>query len=840
MLTSLISPWFSALLLLLLAAPSPLTASPAPLHKRQTCSNLIVDDFSSSSNFAANVNSFGGYTSDDASLSIRRLTAGQVELAPKAGGAGYWYTTFNCLASANYRSLTLTISGPANSRISIELQASTSATCGTTTRSYTNVNIGTTPQTVTIPFTTSFSRIIAIAVSGWSVQGSYFIDDVVLVPSTCTPTPSPSPSPAASPSPSSSPAVSPTASPTPSPAASPSASPAASPSPSPAASPSPSPVASPSPSPAASPSPGPSTCNTLLIDDFSSATNFASNRNTYGGYTSDDSTLSTRRLTSGQLELIPRSAGTGYWYTTLNCLATSQPATATTYGSVSLKLSGPGGSRVVVELQTSGSATCGTRASTYTTFTLGTAPQTFTIPIGAAHLDAIAVSSWSVAGSYFVDDIVVVPTSCSQTPTTTTSPAVSLTVSATVSPTVSPTATPTPAAGTLLIDDFASATFNRLGGEHYCWDSVGCTRSVSGNTLTINVAGSTPSAYADATWETWLTYNGCFDVSGYGFLRIAATVPTGHDFTIGLTQLNSLCRNDLGQDIQTWGEVIASQYIVTANRTAFASGVRVDLYVPLSAFNIDLRHVRNLRLSGFTRTGGYAFHRIELVPVGGVPGGVTTRPPQTTAPMHLLCKKPNTIAFGIDDGVPELTTRVFDIINRKNIKVTFFTTGAGIENTALPFASLYRNASLNGHEIQAHSYDHPYHVPLTDAAMRSQFDRTSQLITSIVGKAPTLWRPPFGNFDARARAEAKRLGMDVVLWSVDVQDWIWGAQNIGNGPLTPSDSQLDAYKKAIDNYLKNPENRTRGGLIVVMHYLYTSTVDAFEAMIEYAVGRGLT
>lgn len=63
------------------------------------------------------------------------------------------------------------------------------------------------------------------------------------------------------------------------------------------------------------------------------------------------------------------------------------------------------------------------------------------------------------------------------------------------------------------------------------------------------------------------------------------------------------------------------------------------------------------------------------------------------------------------------------------------------------------------------------------------------------------------------------------MWTIDVEDWIYGTSE------TP-EKQLEAFQRGVEN----------GGDLVVMHYLYESTVSYLREMIQIAkaTGRELT
>jgi peptidoglycan-N-acetylglucosamine deacetylase len=76
-----------------------------------------------------------------------------------------------------------------------------------------------------------------------------------------------------------------------------------------------------------------------------------------------------------------------------------------------------------------------------------------------------------------------------------------------------------------------------------------------------------------------------------------------------------------------------------------------------------------------------------------------------------------------------------------------------------------------GHAIGNHTWDHPRLASLAEDQIRDELVRTSEAIADTTGRAPELFRPPFGDTDATVERVAVELGMRQVLWDVDAQDW---------------------------------------------------------------------
>ena len=61
----------------------------------------------------------------------------------------------------------------------------------------------------------------------------------------------------------------------------------------------------------------------------------------------------------------------------------------------------------------------------------------------------------------------------------------------------------------------------------------------------------------------------------------------------------------------------------------------------------------------------------------------------------------------------------------------------------------------------------------------------------------------------------------VTMWSVDVEDWLWAL-------TTTPEQQLVSFQRDVD----------KGGNLVVMHYLYPSTVSYLQQFIQIAKKTG--
>ncbi len=127
------------------------------------------------------------------------------------------------------------------------------------------------------------------------------------------------------------------------------------------------------------------------------------------------------------------------------------------------------------------------------------------------------------------------------------------------------------------------------------------------------------------------------------------------------------------------------------------------------------------------------------------------------------------VAMTFDDGPhATLTPKLLDLLAQKKIKATFFVLGENVQR----YPEILKRAAAEGHEIGNHSWSHPNLAKLSNEAVRSQLQRTDDLIARTIGSRPKIMRPPYGELSPRQRQWVNNeFGYKVILWDVDPLDW---------------------------------------------------------------------
>ncbi len=565
-------------------------------------------------------------------------------------------------------------------------------------------------------------------------------------------------------------------------------------------------------SPTSGPVPPSSGCSNLLIDDWESQSRLTvQGNNALGQSSSDDDTMASIVVSGRKVMLTPKNTES-YFYSQFGCLNV-----ANRYGGISFRIRAARGTTFAVTLAYF--TTCGsndiktvTLSTTQLRWTFDGTEKLYWFPfsvfpgLDTTKLDLVYFTEFNAA-------VIFGPMSfyCGTSATEWVPPTVAAPAPAPVSSITRPRQTTAPSArvgGGFLIDSFNDRELNALGEWH--GGDNGLTLTFGNNRMTIQ------SNDSDQSWSTKFTEQ-CADMRAYANSYLHITYSGSNKFSVAMQQHNEQCNNAVAPFPETWDSLEAVRY---ASAT--------DIYIPLSHFNINLTRSIGFNLRGFYTSAPTTLTRVEIV--DRLPSGWTTPSKLPSGKLVFACTRPNSFALAIDDGNPRLAQRVMDIINRENVPVTFFTVGQPLLDRDNGLQRIYKDMAARGHQIALHSYTHPKMEGLADTAaidweLTNDIGAARQVFGTTLNGRSNYFRPPYGNEGARMRQRLAYQLNDpnvyIVNWSIDVEDWIWGASS------TPQ-RQLDAFKRGL----------AKGGNLVVMHYVHQSTVDYLPEFIKLAKASG--
>src|SRR5690606_298781 len=172
------------------------------------------------------------------------------------------------------------------------------------------------------------------------------------------------------------------------------------------------------------------------------------------------------------------------------------------------------------------------------------------------------------------------------------------------------------------------------------------------------------------------------------------------------------------------------------------------------------------------------------------------------------------VGITFDDGPNANTAALISLLNQHDLTpVTWFNQGNYVASN-----SNLMSQQLSVGEVQNHSYTHPHMTSYSYQQVYDEMNRTNQAIQNAGAPKPTLYRPPYGEVNSTIQQAAQALGLRVVTWDVDSQDW--------NG--------------ASASAIANAANQLQNGQVILMHDgNYTNTNEAIAQIAANLRAKGL-
>lgn len=115
-------------------------------------------------------------------------------------------------------------------------------------------------------------------------------------------------------------------------------------------------------------------------------------------------------------------------------------------------------------------------------------------------------------------------------------------------------------------------------------------------------------------------------------------------------------------------------------------------------------------------------------------------------------------AWGNED-----TQQLIDILGKYDVKATFFVVGEWVDK----YPESVKALSDAGHEVMDHSNTHPHMSQLSREEIQADVSACADKIEAVTGVRPTLFRPPYGEYDDKVITAVRALGIEPIQWDVD-------------------------------------------------------------------------
>jgi peptidoglycan/xylan/chitin deacetylase (PgdA/CDA1 family) len=126
------------------------------------------------------------------------------------------------------------------------------------------------------------------------------------------------------------------------------------------------------------------------------------------------------------------------------------------------------------------------------------------------------------------------------------------------------------------------------------------------------------------------------------------------------------------------------------------------------------------------------------------------------------------IALTFDDGPGPYTPEVLDVLERFHVQATFFAIG----KMERYFSASTIRELHDGDVVGDHTQSHPMLAQLSAHDQHEELFEPLVRVELLGGDRPTLFRPPYGSYNAATMRQLHALHLLMVLWSADTQDYL--------------------------------------------------------------------
>lgn len=183
-------------------------------------------------------------------------------------------------------------------------------------------------------------------------------------------------------------------------------------------------------------------------------------------------------------------------------------------------------------------------------------------------------------------------------------------------------------------------------------------------------------------------------------------------------------------------------------------------------------------------------------------------------PIYCVDKQDKVVSISFDAAWGnEQTPVLLDILKNKDVKATFFLVGFWAEK----YPESVKQIADAGHDVGNHSNTHPHLPKMEKLKISEQIEECNKKIESAGAPRPTLFRPPYGDYNNDVVEATNELNMHCIQWDVDSLDW-----------KDPSP----------DDMVKRIKSKIKPGSIILMHNGAKNTPEALPKIIDTIKSEG--
>ena len=181
-----------------------------------------------------------------------------------------------------------------------------------------------------------------------------------------------------------------------------------------------------------------------------------------------------------------------------------------------------------------------------------------------------------------------------------------------------------------------------------------------------------------------------------------------------------------------------------------------------------------------------------------------------------------------DDGPGPYTARLLDILDKYNVKATFFVTGQ-----KLGYKDMIGEAHRRGHTIALHTYSHQYSIYKSEETYFADLKKIEDICVAQTGVKPTIVRFPGGTSNTISENYCKKI-MTTLSKSLGYRGYLYCDWNVSSGDAGSAKTKEEVANNVINGMKRNDVS------IVLQHDIVKFSVDAVEKIIVWGLANGYT
>ena len=178
-----------------------------------------------------------------------------------------------------------------------------------------------------------------------------------------------------------------------------------------------------------------------------------------------------------------------------------------------------------------------------------------------------------------------------------------------------------------------------------------------------------------------------------------------------------------------------------------------------------------------------------------------------------ITEKKIAISFDAAWGAEDFP-RIMEILDKHQVKTTFFMTGEWVEK----YPDCVKTLVEKGHDLGNHSATHPDMTTLSAEKQKEQILKVHKAVKELTGYEMELFRPPYGAYNNDLIRTCYGLGYYPIQWNVDSLDWkdytasriiknVCENKSLGPGSIILCHNGAKYTADALDELLTNLENQ---------------------------------